>query len=115
MQFGTDAVKGWTKKQLNAKYVEVRNAVFATEYGKKFKDVAHFDEFVQCFVQGGEKGIRLERNILMIAFGQFHHALTKTKFLPPSEETLAWGGFLGGEFFHDTKDADEACWKLLNS
>lgn len=23
-----------------------------------------------------------------------------TVFIPPSEETLAWGGFLGGEFVH---------------
>lgn len=117
--------QGMNKQQLAAKYVQVRTATLATEYGAKFARVdilgklgvttaeAAFDSHVSYFVQPGAIGIRHERDRLLAAFGQLHGAYTRNVSIPPSQETLAWGGFLGGEILHDTSDADATCLRVL--
>ena len=45
-----------------------------------------------------EKGARNGREAAMwMACDLVARASTKSKFIPPSPETLSWGGFLGGE------------------
>lgn len=44
-----------------------------------------------------EKGIRAARTAAMeMACSIVHHRATRSSFQAPSEETLSWGGFLGG-------------------
>lgn len=51
------------------------------------------------------------------ANGIIHKASTQTHFLPPSAETLAWGGFMGGEnlVWTDAQKADAAETRVLKT
>lgn len=108
--FGTSAFKGWTAKQVAGKYAEVRAFVMALP-NCKFRDAAHFDGFVAGF--NTETGLRGAKHVLLSAFDQVSVHMTVTTFSPPSEETLAWGGFLSGSVSHNSAAADAACAQLL--
>ena len=43
----------------------------------------------------------------------YQAAATRTTYLRPSAETIAWGGFLQGETFHFTDDAHAAIDEML--
>lgn len=50
-----------------------------------------------------------QRELLLVARSNWIVTTQKTNvFIPPSEETLAWGGFLGGEFVSPQYMRDEA-------
>jgi hypothetical protein len=52
----------------------------------------------QTEARWNERGIRAARAAAMeMAAIIVQRASTSSRFLPPSEETLSWGGFLGGE------------------
>ena len=111
--FGTNTFKHLTKKQLASKYAQVRSFCRAIP-GYKITSDEDFDSFVESFLIGQRDGIVKERNRLMCAFGQVHTTLTKTS-LQITEETLRWGGFFGGDFVHDTRNADKVCYELLGA
>ena len=56
------------------------------------------------------KGVREMRHAAMYAAACFvQHMSKRSSFIPPSEETLSWGGFLGGEHVSWTdEDAETA-------
>ena len=45
---------------------------------------------------------------LSVANNIVDNASVKSAYIPPSDETLAWGGFLGGEHLSWTNQADKA-------
>jgi hypothetical protein len=71
-------------------------------------DGREFDD--STFIYAGQKGIRADRSTAMeMACLIVHARSVRQKFIAPSEETLSWGGFLGGENSVWTdKDAEEA-------
>lgn len=109
---GTDDYRGWTLKQVEAKYRQVRAFVLALP-NNKFLDAAQFDEFVSRYNPG--HGMRDAKGRLLGAFGQLSHHLTVTTYVPPSPETLAWGGFLGGEHYHNRAAADAAYARMMET
>jgi hypothetical protein len=106
---GTDEFRHLTRAQLAAKYAEARDAVVASG---RFKTAEEFDAHVERVNAGQATGIRLARYHLQTALGQMAQSLVVT---PPSEETLAWGGFLGGEIYHDKTAAEAFCRRFVGA
>ena len=111
MTFGTNAFTGMSLTKIAAKYDQVRAFVMALP-NCKFANAADFDAFIDCF-SNGETGMRAAKSRLLSAFGQVTVHMTHSTFVPPSPETLAWGCFLGGEWQHNSRDAEAACLSLL--
>lgn len=111
MTYGLNDFRGMTAKQVAAKYDAARAFVLALP-NCKFRDAAQFDEFLAGFNRN-ETGLRRAKGMLMSALNQVELHMTVTTFVPPSPETLAWGGLLGGDWHHDHSAVEAALAKVM--
>lgn len=97
--------KGTDWKRLNAALVENYLAVYAEAHNG-----AEPWAGTSTDVWNAAKGVReLREAAYQAATFAVHAAAQRSSFIPPSPETLSWGGFLGGTSCVWTdKDAEEA-------
>lgn len=104
MTIGTNELKGFTADQLRTMYAEARGICVGAG---RFPGAAEFDAFLRHYVDfeaRGKDGVA--RSWVQSAFGQVSLVFAKNVSIPPSQETLDWGGFLGGEVHWDHSKGD---------
>ena len=88
---------------VRAEVIEVRNALNYT--------IPYEEEYAAA------KGVRDKRNLAMMFACIYVDNLSRlSHFIPPSQETLNWGGFLGGEHvtYTDEEKSDAATAHIVN-
>lgn len=108
---GTNELKGFNICQLRAMYAEARGLCVGAG---KFKSAKQFDAHVAHFIDREARGeLGRARSYVQSAFSQIGVVFNVNTSTPPSEETLSWGGFLGGEISWDETRSREIVREIM--
>lgn len=112
INLGTDEFREFNLHQLRAIYAEARGLCVGAG---RFPDAKAFDAFIAPRIEASRFLVQTARSFVQAALGQVSNQFAVNASIPPSEETLAWGGFLGGEVIWDHERSNEIILAILAS
>jgi hypothetical protein len=83
---------------LRAIYADARKAAVLAGGADAYARHGGFDAFAAHYIEADARPIDKARAYTRFALGQIRVNMGNSQFIPPSPETLAWGGDLGGEW-----------------
>ena len=108
----------WARANLNPLSTEQLRAVYRTARGvvvhERDASEAEFDRHVRAYVAGWEGfGLTEGARWVLVALTTVASAFSVTRFVPPSEQTLDEGGFLGGFAVTDPRPGEDKAEQVL--